>query len=89
MVPSQWGQAANRSFEFIKEKLTSTSLLVLHDFKKVFEPKCNDSNIGISVVLIQENRPIAYLSEKLHRTALNYPIYNKELYSLIQALKVW
>ena len=36
---------------------------------------------------MQENRPIAYFSEKLNGAALNYPTYDKELYALVRALK--
>lgn len=38
---------------------------------------------------MQEHRLVAYFSKKLHGVALNYLMYKNELYSLIQALKVW
>ncbi|KAF8084785.1 hypothetical protein N665_0700s0003 [Sinapis alba] len=38
---------------------------------------------------MQEKRPIAYFSEKLGGAALNYPMYDKELYALVRALQMW
>ncbi|KAH9780704.1 Endonuclease [Citrus sinensis] len=38
---------------------------------------------------MQEGRPIAYFSEKLSGTALNYPTYDKEMYALVRALETW
>jgi hypothetical protein len=38
---------------------------------------------------MQEKQPIAYFSEKLNGAALNYPIYDKELYALVKALETW
>ena len=38
---------------------------------------------------MQEKRPIAYFSEKLNGTALNYSIYDKELSALVRALETW
>ena len=45
--------------------------------------------MGIEAVLIQEGHPIAYFSEKLNGTTLNYPTYDKELYALVRALQTW
>jgi len=47
------------------------------------------SGIGIVVVLMQDRKPTAYFSEKLNETALNYPIYHKELYTLVRTLETW
>ena len=33
------------------------------DFDKLFEVACNASRVGIEVVLVQDQRPIAYFSE--------------------------
>jgi hypothetical protein len=36
--------------------------------------------IGLGAVLIWDQRPIAYFSEKFSGAILNYPTYDKELY---------
>jgi hypothetical protein len=38
---------------------------------------------------MQEKWPIAYFSEKLNGTALNYLTYENELYALVKALETW
>jgi hypothetical protein len=39
--------------------------------------------------LSQDNRLIAYFSEKLNETKMKYSMYDKEFYAIIQALKKW
>ncbi|KAK1608467.1 hypothetical protein QYE76_032140 [Lolium multiflorum] len=88
-VVFEWGAAQDHAFDELKRLLTSAPLLALPDFNKQFEIECDASGIGIGGVLMQEGRPIAYFSEKLSGAKLNYPIYDKELYSLIRVLEVW
>ena len=38
---------------------------------------------------MQKGKPVAYFIEKLNEAALNYSTYDKELYALVRALRVW
>lgn len=63
--------------------------MALPDFTQPFELYCDASKIGIGAVLSQGERVIAYFSEKLSGSKLNYSTYDIEFYSIIQALKHW
>lgn len=88
-VPFQWGEAQHKTFELLKDKLTSAPLLALPDFGKTFEIECDSTGVGIGGVLTEEGKHIAYFSEKLSGPTLNYSVYDKELYALVQSLEMW
>jgi hypothetical protein len=73
----------------LKRKITEQPVLVLPDFQKTFQVKCDASGFAIGVVLSQEDRMIAYFSEKLNEEKVKYSTYDKEFYAIIQALKKW
>jgi hypothetical protein len=84
-----WGQTQEESFATLKDKLTHAPLLQLPNFGKTFELECDASGIGIGGVLMQDGKPVAYFSKKLHGPVLNYSTCDKELYALVRSLETW
>jgi len=44
--------------------------------------ECDESSVGIGVVLMQEERPVAYFSGKFNDVKLDYLIYD-ELFAIV------
>jgi hypothetical protein len=76
-------------FRLLKGKIMEQPALVLPNFQKTFQVKCDASGFAIGAVLSQEDRLIVYFSKKLNEAKLKYSTYDKEFYAVIQALKKW
>ena len=84
-----WTEEAEKSFNLLNNKITEQPILVLPDFKKTFQVKCDASGFAIGAVLSQEDRLITYFSEKMNEVKVKYSMYDKEFYAIIQTLKKW
>jgi hypothetical protein len=73
----------------LKEKITEQQILLLPDFGKTFQVRCDASGVDIGAVLSQDNSPVSFFSENLNDTKKNYSTYDKQFYVVIQALKKW
>jgi hypothetical protein len=82
-----WGPDQLIAFETIKKALYSAQVLALPNFSKPFvlETDASDNNIG--AVLMQEGRPLSFLSKSLGKKAVEMSTYDKEAMTIIEALK--
>ncbi|RDX79660.1 hypothetical protein CR513_39892, partial [Mucuna pruriens] len=81
-------ETQERAFQVLKDKLTHLVILALPNFAKSFKLECDASNVSIWTIVLQEGNLIAYFSEKLKGSHLNYSTYDKKLYALVRALHV-
>jgi hypothetical protein len=88
-VEFKWTQKCQEAFEALKEKLTTTPVLILSDMHKPFSVYCDASYAGLECVLTQEGRVVAYSSRQLKVHEKNYPIHDLELVAVVHALKTW
>jgi hypothetical protein len=84
-----WTDSACEAFQDLKKAESQTPVLALPNFTQPFLIECDASGIGIGAVLMQSNRPIAFLSKALKGKALHMSVYEKELFALVTAIQKW
>jgi len=85
-----WNKEYDKTFEELKEKITSQPVLSLPKREGKFRIKMDASGHAIRGVLSQEQegklKLIALLSRTIQPVEKNYEIYNKELLAIVEAL---
>ncbi|GAU41290.1 hypothetical protein TSUD_374150 [Trifolium subterraneum] len=84
-----WDEKCEKSFQELKKKLTTASVLILPDAKESFVVYCDASKLGLGGVLMQKGKVVAYASRQLKVHERNYPTHDLELAAIVFALKVW
>ncbi|WMV45576.1 hypothetical protein MTR67_038961, partial [Solanum verrucosum] len=73
-----------RSFQELRNKLTSTPVLVLPEGTEGYAVYCDASGVGLGCVLMQHGKVIAYGSRQLRPHEKNYPTHDLELAAGLQ-----
>ncbi|GJU98439.1 putative reverse transcriptase domain-containing protein [Tanacetum coccineum] len=76
------------AFQLIKQKLCSTPILALPKGSENFIVYCDASHKGLGVVLMQNEKVIAYASRQLKTHEKNYTTHDLELGAVVFALKL-
>ena len=87
--PFAWIEECEASFQLIKEKLTTSPVLILPQLGEPYEVYCDASYLGLCCVLMQQRRAVAYASRQLKTHERNYPTHDLELAAVVFALKMW
>lgn len=85
----QWGPEQTQAFNQLKQIMTHCPVLALPNFQKPFTIETDASGKDLGVVLMQEGRPLAYMSKTLGPKAAARSIYEKEALAILEALKKW
>ncbi|XP_070030956.1 uncharacterized protein [Nicotiana tomentosiformis] len=89
MTPTEWNDACERSFQALKDILTSTPVMTLLEGTDGYAIYCDASGIGLGCVLMQHGKVVAYASRHLRKPEKNYSTHDLELAAVIHALKMW
>jgi len=82
-------ESCERSFQELKNKLTTAPVLTLPDIHRDFVIYCDASRQGLGCVLMQDGKVVAYASRQLKPHEQNYPTHDLEFAAVVHALKIW
>jgi hypothetical protein len=89
----KWDEPVENSFRQLQQAMSEAPVLASPDPTRKFIVTTDASDFAIGAALSQHfddgERPIAFHSKKLSPAEANYPVHEKELLAVIQALKEW
>ena len=84
-----WDEKCQFTSDLLKEKLTTSPVLIIPSNDKIFLVYTDASLLGLGGVLMHERQVVAYASRQLKVHELNYPTHDLELAGVVFALKIW
>ena len=80
-----WNEEATVAFQQLKDAMTAVLVLALPNFSKPFVVERYASGVGLGVVLMQDES----FSHKLNPRAQGKSVYERELMTMVFAIKKW
>ena len=84
-----WTAEAATSFKLLQQAMTTTPTLAMPNFQQPFTIESDASGDGIGIVLTQQGKPIAFMSQALGVSKLSWSTYAKEMLAIIHAIRTW
>ena len=87
----EWQDIHQKSFNDLKQNLSTQPVLTMPDFSKDFHVWPDASKIAVGGILTQmkngQHKPIYFISKKLSKTEQNYPTIEREMMAIIHCLR--
>ena len=83
-----WIETCEKSFEELKDRLTSAPMLTLPKCLENYIVYCDAYRVGLGCVLMQGGKVIYYASRQLKVHEKNYPTHDLDLTIVVFALKL-
>ena len=87
-VKFQWDDRCQKSFDELKQRLTTAPVLTVPSGRGGFVVYTDASYQGLGCVLMQHKQVIAYASRQLRPHKKAYPVHDLELAAVVFALKI-
>jgi len=84
-----WDDNAESAFIALKQAMTTTPTLAMPNFNDSFTINIDASGEGIGAVLLQQGKPVAFMSRALGVTKLSWSTYAKKMLAIIEAIRLW
>jgi len=82
----KWNEEAEEATRKLKIAMAEIPILTISDFTQPFTVETDASNKGLGVVLMQQGRPLAFLSQSLSNRAQKKSVYERELMAIVLAI---
>ena len=82
-----WESEQQNAFEAIKQVIKTLPVLTYFDKTKKHTIQCDTSKKGLGAVLLQESKPVMYVSRALTEMEQRYSNIERELLAIVFALK--
>ena len=85
----KWNEEAEEATGKLKIAMAEIPILTIPDFTQLFTMETDASNKGLGAVLMQQGRPLAFLSQTLSDRSQKKSVYERELMAIVLTIQKW